>query len=683
MNKIKRISFFTSVFFLLISPLMAQEPPVLFEEPLSPRIANYDIDVRLDPDTRILTGQEILTWHNKTQHSATELRFHLYLNAFRNSRSTFMKRTGGVHRGNKIDKDGWGFIDVTRFAIKDGEDLTGAMEFIQPDDNNEDDKTVFRVPLPRPVPPGGTIRLAIDFTAKLPEPPFARTGAKKEYFFVGQWFPKIGVLMPDGTWNCHQFHANSEFFADFGVYNVRMTVPEENIVGATGIEVSVRKNGDGTATHFYHAEDVHDFAWTTSPEFVEFTGQAQDVSIRVLMQPDHAYQGERHLEAAKTAVEYFQNWYGDYPFPNLTVVDPRRGASGSGGMEYPTLITAGTAYGLPEGLRAVEMVIIHEFGHNFWYHLLASNEFEESWLDEGINTYTEIQIMNDAYGDQGNMVDLLGVKINDIELHRMQYVLNADIDPMLRKAWEYYDSRSYGVNSYSKPGVVLTTLQNYLGKEKMQEIMREYVRRWRFKHPTTKDFIAVANEVAGQDLNWFFDQAVYSNKVLDYSVDRIFSVPEREPSGFDFDMSTSGQDSISTDGSGMPDSVSASPAEDSSEADEEKIYLSGVNLRRLGDFIFPVELRVEFSDGEVITEHWDGKELWKKFRYRRAAKLVSATIDPENKVVLDVNYTNNSKARKIRAAAVSKLSFRLMFWMQALLDQPSLLNAITRLGSIF
>ena len=471
--------------------VIGQEVPVLFPEPLSPRIANYNIDVSLDTEKRLLEGKEVLLWHNKTGNTIKELQFHLYLNAFRNSKSTFMERSGGSHRGNRIEKDGWGFIDVNSFFLKyhkdqsgplhliqprdalesglDAIDLTAEMQFIQPDNNNENDKTVFRVPLPKPLPPGESVEIDINFTAKLPSPPFARTGAKEEYFFVGQWFPKIGVYTDKG-WNTHQFHETSEFFADFGVYNVRMTVPEANIVGATGVEVLVTKNGDGTATHFYHAEDVHDFAWTTSPEFVEITGKAQDVDIRVLMQPDHAYQGQRHLDAAKFSVEYFQNWYGDYPFPNLTVVDPRRGAAGSGGMEYPTLITAGTVYGMPEGLRAVEMVILHEFGHNYWYHLLASNEFEESWMDEGINSYTEIQIMKDVFGPVGDSVDLFGIKINIQQFHRMRYINQADRDPMVRRAWEYYSGGSYGTNSYSKPAIVLTTLQNYLGEDLMLKV---------------------------------------------------------------------------------------------------------------------------------------------------------------------------------------------------------------------
>ncbi|MCH7755134.1 M1 family metallopeptidase [candidate division KSB1 bacterium] len=701
---------------LLISQkVIGQEVPVLFPEPLSPRIANYNIDVTLDAEKRLLDGKEVLVWHNKTGSTIKELQFHLYLNAFRNSKSTFMERSGGSHRGNRIEKDGWGFIDVNSFFLKyhkdqsgplhliqprdalesgvDAIDLTAEMRFIQPDNNNENDKTVFSVPLPKPLPPGESVEIDINFTAKLPSPPFARTGAKEEYFFVGQWFPKIGVYTDKG-WNTHQFHETSEFFADFGVYNVRMTVPEANIVGATGVEVSVTKNGDGTATHFYHAEDVHDFAWTTSPEFVEFTGKAQDVDIRVLMQPDHAYQGQRHLDAAKFSVEYFQNWYGDYPFPNLTVVDPRRGAAGSGGMEYPTLITAGTVYGLPEGLRSVEMVILHEFGHNYWYHLLASNEFEESWMDEGINSYTEIQIMQDVFGPVGDSIDLFGIKINIQQGHRMRYINQADRDPMVRRAWEYYSGGSYGTNSYSKPAIVLTTLQNYLGEDLMLKVMREYVTRWRFKHPKTQDFIAVVNDVSGQNLDWFFDQAFFSNALLDYSVTSVRSKKVKKASGFDFDISTTeekplltqegvetGELVASKDAVATMDLDSATTSPEQDETPE--MYFTEVKVRRLGEFRFPVEIEMVFENGETIREQWDGQEIWTKYSYTKPTKLVSATVDPGNKIPIDVNITNNGRTVEKQRLGINKLSARWMFWMQFLLDQPEFMNLFAVMNDIF
>ncbi len=656
----------------------------IFPTPLSPRIANYNIAVNLDVVHKRLDGQEVLVWHNRSSDAITELQFHLYLNAFRNNQSTFMKESGGQHRGNKIDeKKGWGFIDITRmvwlsnprgitgvaalhlaedtvFARTTPIDLTSDIEFIQPDDGNPDDKTVIRVPLPRPLAPGDSIMLRIDFVAKLPEPPFARTGALEEFFMVGQWFPKIGVYTPQG-WNCHQFHLNSEFFADFGVYNVWITLPKAYIVGATGLEYSVTENPDGTATHFYHAEDVHDFAWTASTKFVEIKGQEQDVTIRVLMQPDHVNQGQRQLEAAKVAVRYFQNWYGDYPFPNLTVVDPRTGARGAGGMEYPTLITTGTSYNLSPKARFLEMVTIHEFGHNYWYHLLASNEFEESWMDEGINSYTEVQIMADAYGKEANMLDVLGLRVSDLQLQRLGYLRAPKLDPMLRKAWEYYDNQSYGINSYSRPAVLLTTLQNYLGVERMRKGMQEYVKRFRFKHPTSQDFVRTLSEAVGEDLSWFFNQALYSNAALDYGIGEVKTYPVPVPTGFDYTLNVS-------------DFLHNKDLEPTEVEPQDTLYYSEVKVRRFEEFIFPVEIEMVFENGDTVREYWDGRGYWKKFTYLKPSPLMYATVDPDFKIPMDINVTNNSKTVKLQRKGLNKLSIRSLFAAQFTLEQASLFN---------
>ena len=194
-----------------------------------------------------------------------ELQFHLYLNAFKNLKTTFMKESGGSSRGHLLEKDAWGWIDVKRLAIDGGADLTRSIRFIQPDDGNTDDQSVISVPLPAPVAPGASIRLNIDFLAKLPRV-FARTGFRQNFFLVGQWFPKIGVWEQAGEryatksgWNCHQFHANSEFYADYGRYDVTITVPSGFVLGATGVVTEKRDDAASkTSTYRFAQEDVHD-----------------------------------------------------------------------------------------------------------------------------------------------------------------------------------------------------------------------------------------------------------------------------------------------------------------------------------------------------------------------------------------------------------------------------------------
>jgi len=672
--------------------------PVLFPEPKSPRIANYDIDVRLDAAARLLHGHEILRWRNTADHAVEELQFHLYLNGFRNNRSTFMRESGGRHRGESLSKEGWGYIEIDSLTSAAGEEWLSRTDFIQPDDGNTEDKTVLRLLLPRSLPPGETITLRLAFTAKLPEPPMARTGIKKEFVMAGQWFPKIGVY-ENGAWNCHQFHANSEFYADFGVYNVNITVPRDYIVGATGLCYATTDNPDSTITHRFHAEDVHDFAWTASPDFIVLNGQSQDVEIRALIQKDHASMGARYLKAAEIAVAWFQDQYGDYPYPNLTVVDPRRGAAGAGGMEYPTLITAWGAYGMPEGIRALEMVIMHEFGHNYWYHLVASNEFEEAWLDEGINTFSEMQILADTYGEAGSMVDFRGIRISDTHMQRMSYISEPGLDPILQPAWKYYSGGNYASMSYNKPGLMLLTLQNWLGRETMNRILRTWFERWQFKHPRSTDFVAVVNEVSGQNFDWFFDQALHSTAVLDYSVSLITSKKENKGRGFDYFSADSAAAALpadtlaSADAGADADSLRKDTEADSAESalddkhedkkeagkkeEEKALYHSTVHVRRLGEFIFPVELQMIFADGDTVTEKWDGKARWHKFSVTRPSRLLSATIDPENKILLDVQLTNNSRTLESSSRGINKLTARLLFWTQFFLDMPAFFNLFT------
>jgi len=626
------------------------EAPVLFAEPLSPRIANYQIQVDLDAENRLLRGHMFLVWHNQTDQEVADLQFHLYMNAFRNSESTFMRESKGRHRGNAIEDDGWGFceLDSLRYAALEStdqkfpgwqgwnppeqwSDLLAHAHFISPDDGNPEDRTVLALALAEPLRPGQRICVEADFRTRLPQPPFARTGMKENYAFVGQWFPKIGVLTANG-WNCHQFHLNSEFFADYGVYDVTMTVPKNFVLGATGQLVEALDQADDMRSHFYHAEDVHDFAWTCSPEFLEFTGQAQDVAIRALVQPDHAEQGPRHVEAARQAVIHFQDNYGDYPFPNLTVVDPRRGAEGSGGMEYPTLITAGTTHAMPEGIRFLELVIYHEFGHNYWYHLLASNEFEESWLDEGINTFTEMEMMQELHGKRGNLMELPGLNVDIENMHWMRYASLPDADPMVRRSWEYMSGGSYGTNSYSRPGVILTTLDRHLGKGTMRRILREYTRRHRFTHPTTRDFVAVAEEVSGQSLSWFFDPILHGTETVDFKVHRAVSEKREKPAGFDFTLNTADPSTWT----GSEDKKAEG------EDEEEEEYLSEVVVRRIGSFRIPVEVEFHFEDGQTSRETWPADGTWARYTFTTAVPLVRVVVDPERRILMDLQPSNNT-----------------------------------------
>jgi hypothetical protein len=631
----------------------------------------YAISVSLDPVEKTLTGKETLTWRNTSSDRVGELQFHLYLNAFKNSASTFMKGSRGGHRGIQMAGGGWGWIDVTSMKTADGEDLTGRIEFIHPDDDNDKDQTVIRVPLSKPVLPGQTIKLNIDFTAKLPRI-FARTGYYKDYYMIGQWFPKIGVYEAagqryavKGQWNCHQFHTNTEFYADYGVYDVEMTVPKDYVLGATGILVGEKDLGDGTKSLSYHAEDVHDFAWTASASYLDLSEQWKHVKIRVLMQPQRSHQAKRYFESAKAALEYFDRHVGKYPYPNLTVVDPAYGASGAGGMEYPTLITAGSMWGIGSELKFAEIVTVHEFGHEYWYGLVGNNEFEEAWLDEGINQYYETRAMNEVYGSKTAAVDLPGFTAGDFEVTRLGYtgMRNKKIAPIATPAW-MFKGGGYGNLTYQKTAVFMTTLERLIGRPVMDTIMKTYFERWKFKHPCERDFVAVFNEFVpkyhgtkfGRNLDWFFDQVLRGTDICDYELTSIESRLVTSPEGL-FDSGGK--------------KVSAAPNDSARGA---KLYDTRVLVSRLGEIKLPTSVLVRFENGDEVRQAWDGQARWVDFNFRRPEKVAWAMVDPDVSLVIDVNLNNNSKTMEPERVPIWKYTVKFLFWIQNFLSLGSMIG---------
>jgi hypothetical protein len=670
---------------------------VAHADPLPERareIVDYDIQVSLDAQTRRLTGRQRLTWRNHSSDTVPDLWFHLYLNAFRNTRSTFWKESGGSLRGISLNDARWGFIEITSLKLRDGTELRSRLRFESPDDGNAEDRTVARVILPEPVAPGGSVTLDIAFTSQLPGV-FARTGYVRDYMLVGQWFPKLGVYEPAGRrgramggWNCHQFHAHSEFYADFGHYRVAMTVPRAYVLGATGSRVSRTDHANGTTTYVHEQGNVHDFAWAVDPQFVEvrrrfdaarevsesdvrataeLIGRSleevrlSDVDVILLMQPEHLGQAERYLRAAMLAIKYFGLWYGRYPHKTLTIVDPAPGAMGSGGMEYPTFITAGTHAALGywpfNKINVPEEVTIHEFGHQFWQGLVANNEFEEAWLDEGLNSWSTGKILEIGYGREAAFASFPGLRISEVDNIRLQNNPNRGFDTVRQSAWSYEGDSAYGFNSYAKPALVLRTLEGHLGEPVMARVMRTYHERWRFGHPSSDDFYAVVNEIAGRELRPLLHQLVESGALLDYEVRAASSRRQRPGAGY-FD--------------GANGARRLAPVEDLSGAAERGPYESSFVVRRRGDIALPVTIAVKFEGRPVERIVWDGQARWKRFDFTRPERLEWVDLDPDRRQPLDLDWLNNARRVDPDPRAAAWLTSRWLLVVQQLVSWMAL-----------
>jgi hypothetical protein len=355
------------------------------------------------------------------------------------------------------------------------------------------------------------------------------------------------------------------------------------------------------------------------------------------------------------------------------MVDPPLNALAAGGMEYPTLFTTMGSWFFPRGLRMPEMVTIHEFGHGYWYGMVASNEFEEAWLDEGINSYSEIKAMDRYYGSDRSMVDIGPVKISDLVQSRASVMGASRLDPIIKKSWEFYSSGSYGANVYQKAAVTLLTLEGYLGEDVMGRVMKTYFERWKFKHPRSEDFFAVAEGVSGRDLDWFFDQFFRSPDKLDYAVGTIRSDAVDEAQG----KSGAGQGAAEEAVADKKDAEKtaadeaaqkeAAQAKKSAPAAAPKMYKSEVTIVRRAELVFPQEVLIVFEDGTEARETWDGKDRWKRFEYTRPSRLKMACIDPGHKIPLDVNQLNNSRLMKPEKTPVFRHALGAMLVFQKIL----------------
>jgi len=615
--------------------------------PLSQRIVHYEIDAKYTPSNHSVDATEVLTYHNLTGQALDHFPFHLYQNAFQPN-ATFVRDAKLMGTRDtayeKWEAKYYGSEDIKSIEVVGQGDLTQNLQFIAPDDNNKDDKTVIDLRLAKPIPAGALVQFKIAFQTKFPETQ-ARSGWKRDFLLGGQWFPKVGVWW-HGAWNCHQYHNTTEFFADFGVYDVKLTVPQNEVTGASGIEVSNVNNSDGTKTVSYHGDDIHDFAWTVSPRYKvrESTYQAQmgPIKLRFLMQPAHWDQVERHELITRETLDHFEKWYGPYPYKTLTVVDPEPD-SAAGGMEYPTFITAGTSWWLPNGLHEVEGVIEHEFGHQYWYGMVATNEFEDAWMDEGINSYTEVKVLESILGKDTSDINMAGVTYGDREQQRDFYISVADRDPMAQNAYAYVNSNSYGGTTYGKTASVLLTLEGIIGEDTMAKAMHTYFMKYRFTHPTKEDFLKTIEEVSGKDLRWYFNQAVYGTQVLDYEVFNADSYPTNW-----FEQKKKEQ----KDGKTAKES--------------DTVYQSYVTVHRKGDFVMPIDIEVKFDNNEKVREHWDGQNRWTRFGYQKKAKVVSVEIDPDHAIHIDRDNFNNSLVLSPNPKATHKISTYWLFvtqWM--------------------
>ncbi|HEU4402070.1 MAG TPA: M1 family aminopeptidase, partial [Candidatus Polarisedimenticolia bacterium] len=584
----------------------------------------------------------------------------------------------------------------------------------------------LRVTLPQPLAPDGRVTLALAFVTKLASSELSgRGGFFGDHFDGMQWFPKLAALR-HGTFDAEPFHADTEFFADFGTYDVTISAPRDYLVEATGVPLERRDNPDGSRSVTFRAEDVHDFAFIADRNavvarelFSEGPYASHPVEILYVHQPYRRVMAPRILAAVKEGLLYYGQRLMPYPYPRLVVDDLPMGLGG--GMEYPMLFTVSMAWFLPRFETAPEEVTLHEFGHQYWYGIVATNEFEEPWLDEGINSYVTRRAMDHLYGrprpgrtvnalfdyaltrilDEGvearlgplalNLDQLLGFQdtpfrpveggflgypVSPFDLNRPGlaegrflsskegYAAVARDDALATPSWGFRPGSYVGI-VYDKTDVVLETLARLLGPDRVDAALAEYVRRYRFAHPTAREFLEVLAEEAARgggrpEVAPLVQALVYDTGTVDFAVESLRSRESAPARGF-----------IPAARAGEAATDRRAPPEPAGSATR---YETEVIVRRLGDLALPVDILVRFENGEERRETWDGRSTWKRFTYETGARADRAIIDPGEVYALDLDRNNNSLTLDRRTRPVARLVLLWHFWIQNYLHLAAALS---------
>jgi len=483
---------------------------------------SYTVKAHLDTEEHSLKACEYLTYYNNSPYTLETLYVHLYANAFKSKNTVYAqeaKRLGYYSFINTGESER-GYIDIENI-ISEGDSL-----------RFEINETIMAIILNQPVKSGDSTALKIDYYLKIPTT-FSRIGYSGNHYEMVQWYPKICVLDEDG-WHLEPYHALGEFYGEYGCFDVAINLPGDYVVAATGERVdekdkqfidSLRMSdkkivlGERKEVRF-RAENVHDFAWVCDPDYLVKKCTVDSIDIYVFYLRHHEKQWKNVATYAMDAVKRYNQWYGKYPYKNLSVVD----GYFRDGVEYPNLVIIGIEE--DPFTRLFELVIIHEIGHQWFYGVLGSNEMDEAWLDEGFTTYTEIRYLEDKYGKNSSLLKWSFLPpISRRYYHKLVYYVmqtNQLEKPVLTPAYEFLDVPFAYMNSaYSKPALFLFNLEGILGRERFDRILKRYFKEYKFKHPKTKDFISICEKESGQDMKSLFSQILNSTDFCDWSVKKV------------------------------------------------------------------------------------------------------------------------------------------------------------------
>ncbi|MEM7103491.1 MAG: M1 family metallopeptidase [Bacteroidota bacterium] len=507
---------------------------------------NYKISVALNDESHTLKGNIEIEYTNNSPDELSFIYFHLWPNAYKSLNTAFA--TQQVENGNVAffysTPDERGYIDGLDFKVN------GQKANWEYDQAHID---IAFIRLNAPLKSGETINISTPFEVKIPES-FSRLGHVGQSYQISQWYPKPAVYDKNG-WHQMPYLDTGEFYSEFGSFEVSITLPENYIVGATGVlqesseeawllekagetaskdlsvfeaETVVPVSSTKKKTITYKAENVHDFAWFADKTFFVLKGNAQlesgrQVDTWAMFPAEDAYLWRNSIDYINRSLQFFSEQVGEYPWPQYTAVRSSLGIGSA--MEYPMITVVEEMF----SDKDLDEVIAHEIAHNWFYGVLGSNERNFPWMDEGMTTYYEEAYISQYYGAKTSLAEYLGKPLGNL--------LDAEDDEMGYSAF-LYQSRinrdqsmavdgsdltdiNYFINSYERGSTAMYYLRAYMGEDVFDNAIKKYYETWKFKHPEPEDLHTSMEEETNRDLDWFFDELLGAGIQMDYALQKV------------------------------------------------------------------------------------------------------------------------------------------------------------------
>lgn len=479
---------------------------------------NYTIDISLNDKEHALDGFEKIEYINNSPDTLKFIWFHLWPNAYKNDKTAFSDQSleNGSTKFYFSAKEDKGYINRLDFKVNN---ITAIAE------DHPQHIDIIKIILPIPLPPGQKTTITTPFHVKLPFN-FSRSGHDGQSYQATQWYPKPAVYDSKG-WHPMTYLDQGEFYSEFGNFDVSITVPANYVVAATGElqnaeekewlktraaytwePIKEKKTSTGgqlkttyqlfpasstqSKTLQYKQSNIHDFAWFADKRFIVNQDTCQlptgkVIDILTFYTPAYKDNWKNSIRYAKDATRHYSSFVGVYPYNIVQVVQGPE--SFGGGMEYPTI----TAIAPDMDRRSLDITIAHEIGHNWFYGILATNEREHPWMDEGINSFYEDKYSTKKYSTQPK-IDRIAFETKAV----------TKTDQPIELSSEKYSEANYNLVAYYKTAEWLRYVESTLGVEIFNKAMQDYYRQWQFKHPQPADFKKVLEESSGKNLDSAF-----------------------------------------------------------------------------------------------------------------------------------------------------------------------------------